>query len=167
MDAFLRHLRNQRMGSFLGSSLTFFQPTPAFYEALEPFKEKSIVDAGAGMGHVSKEGCKRGFRMLPIDIMPREGQWDAVMPVDAESMHYSEGQWLLVCRPDHSGWAYDTMEQALRAGAGVFYAGLERNFDCDLGDYLGRETKRWDNVGEDGETLFLFMPEALLPAEYD
>ena len=162
----LRSLRNQAMGGMYAPALQFFIPTASFFEALNPYKGTSLVEAGAGLGKVTQEAVKNGFRMLAIDIMPRDGQWERVTIMDAESMPYSSDLWLLMCRPDHSGWAYDTLELALKRGAGVFYAGLERNFDVDLGDYVGRETKRWDNVGEDGESLFLFMPDSLLPADH-
>jgi len=164
LDTSLRQLRNVTLGGITGSALTFFEPNDTFFTALTGYRDRMLVDAGAGMGHVSVQGTARGLNMLPVDIMPRYGQSDKVMLVEAESLPYGEHLWLLLCRPDHSGWAYDTMELALRRGAGVFYAGLERNFDCDLGDYVGRETKRWANVGEEGEDLFLFMPSALLPA---
>jgi hypothetical protein len=162
----LRTLRNQTMGGMCAPAMQFFIPTAAFFEALKPYQGKSLVEAGAGLGKVTEQAVKRGFRMRAVDIMPREGQWEHVMIIDAESMPYSASMWLLMCRPDHSGWAYDTLEIALKRGAGVFYAGLERNFEVDLGDYVGREAKRWDQVGEDGESLFLFMPEALLPPDH-
>jgi hypothetical protein len=139
-------------------SLRFFTPTELFFQALEPHKAVRLVEAGAGTGATSKELVERGFDMLPLDIMPREGQWDAVLPLDAESVPYSPELWLLICRPDHSGWAYDTMKLALNAGASVFYAGLERNFEIDLRDYLGQEKWRYADAGEEGESLFFFAP---------
>lgn len=164
----LRSLRNDALGGMLAPALQFFTPTGAFFEALAPYKGNSFVEGGAGLGKVTQEALSHGFKMLAIDLMPREKQWENVLVMAAESMPYSSDLWLLMCRPDHSGWAYDTLEIALKRGAGVFYAGLERNFEIDLGDYVGRETKRWDNIGEDGESLFLFMPESLLPPEdYD
>lgn len=161
----LRSLRNYAMAGMVAPALQFFTPNADFFKALEPYKGKGFVEAGAGLGKVTREAVGNGFRMLAIDVMPREKQWKQVVIMEAEGMPYSTDLWLLMCRPDHSGWAYDTLEIALKRGAGVFYAGLERNFEVDLGDYVGRETKRWDNVGEDGESLFLFMPEALLPPD--
>ncbi|MDO8414875.1 MAG: hypothetical protein Q7S87_01540 [Agitococcus sp.] len=160
----LRTRRNASLGGFMGSALQFFTPTESFFQALAEYKDKRIVDAGAGMGLVSIEAAARGFDMVAVDIMPREGQWERVLIMEAESMPYDANMWLLLCRPDHSGWAYDTLEHALQQGAGVFYAGLARNFDIDLGGYVGRESMRWENVGKEGETLFLFLPDALLAA---
>jgi hypothetical protein len=165
ITAELRRMRNHALSGMVAPALQFFTPTPAFFKALKPYKSTSMVEAGAGLGKVTQEAQAKGFKMMAIDIMPREGQWENVLTVDAESMPYSSDLWLLMCRPDHSGWAYDTLEIALKRGAGVFYAGLERNFEIDLGDYVGREAKRWDGIGEDGESLFLFMPESLLPPE--
>jgi hypothetical protein len=162
----LRNLRNQTLSGMRAPAMQFFIPNAAFFTALEPYKGTSFVEAGAGLGKVTQEALEHGFKMLAIDLMPRDGQWESVLVMDAESMPYSADLWLLMCRPDHSGWAYDTLELALKRGAGVFYAGLKRNFEVDLGDYVGRETKRWDKVGEDGESLFLFMPDALLPPDH-
>lgn len=167
LDFQLRQLRNVTLGGMTATSLRFFEPTEAFFQAMSAYKDRMVVDAGAGMGHVSAQLEARGHSMLPVDIMPREGQSPKVVLLEAESLPYGDNLWLMLCRPDHSGWAYDTMELALRRGAGVFYAGLERNFDCDLGDYVGRETKRWSQVGEEGEDLFLFMPSALLGDDDD
>lgn len=166
LPASLRNMRNMAMASAFAPALQFFTPTPAFFEALEPYKGKAFVEGGAGLGKVTQEANEKGFRMVAIDVMPRDGQWENVVIREAESMPYGPNMWLLVCRPDHSGWAYDCLEIALKSGAGFFYAGLERNFDVDLGDYVGRETKRWDLVGQEGESLFLFMPEALLPPDH-
>lgn len=164
MHATLRSLRNQTLGNMQGPEIRFFTPNYTFFNALEPYKDKMLVDAGAGTGMVSKEAAEHGFDMLAIDIMPRDGQWGKVVLLDAESVPYSDDRWLLLCRPDHSGWAYDVLELALRRGASVFYAGLERNLSIDLGEYVGRESMKWARVGEDGEDLFLFEPSCLLPS---
>jgi hypothetical protein len=161
----LRSLRNYALSNMVAPALQFFTPKESFFQALEAYKTHKLIEAGAGLGRVAKEAAERGFDVMAIDIMPREDQWECVIQMDAESMPYGPGAWLLMCRPDHSGWAYDTLEVALKRGAGVFYAGLERNFEVDLGDYIGRETAIWRNVGEDGEDLLLFMPEALLPED--
>jgi hypothetical protein len=146
------------MAGCYAGDLRFFMPTAAFYTALEPYKSIGLVDAGAGTGMVSKDLTERGFRMLAVDLMPREGQGEHVIQMEAESVPYGPNLWLLLCRPDHSGWVYDTMQRALARGAGVFYAGLERNFSIDLDDYVGRETMRYANVGEEEESLFFFEP---------
>lgn len=167
IPASLRQLRDARMRSMCLPALVFFEPKDSFFDALAPFKGTRIVEAGAGMGHVTREAAARGFNMVAVDLAGREVQWEQVQHIAAESMPYGPDTWLLMCRPDHSGWAYDTMEIALRAGATVFYAGLERNFSIDLGEYVGRETQRWENVGEEGESLFMFEPASLLPPYED
>lgn len=161
MSPFLRMLRNDAISQFTAGSVRFFEPTEAFFKALAPFKGKQFIDAGAGQGHVTAQARERGFKMLPVDIMPREGRVVEVLPLEAESQPYSEDLWLLICRPDHSGWAYETLRIALEAGASVFYAGLPRNFAVDLEDFQGLEAQRWDAVGEEEEVLLLFTPEAL------
>ena len=165
MNALLRELRNEVMLNMRGPAHRFFTPTAAFFAALEEFKHLTLVDAGTGMGQLPDEARKRGFKMVGLDLLRRPGQSESVLFMEAESFPYSDSKWLMMCRPDHSGWVYDTLETALKRGAGVFYVGLEDNLLTDLGDYIGRSTKAWQKVGKDGECMFLFMPSALLPED--
>ena len=158
MDAFLRALRNETMSNMMLGALRFFTPNDSFFEALEPYKHLRIVDAGTGTGDLPEEAMARGFSMIGLDLVPRKGQSASVLPMEAESFPYDKDNWLMMCRPDHSGWVYDTLEIALRRGAGAFYVGLEDNFERDLGEYLDQVAKRWDNVGESGEHMLLFLP---------
>lgn len=118
LDARLRALRNAHMQRGSLPALVFFTPTARFFEALEPFRQKAtLVEAGCGQGLVSKSLDKRGFQVVALDIAPRQKQWSKVQLREAESFPYSDAAFVLICRPDHSGWAYDTIEQALRRGA--------------------------------------------------
>ena len=158
MDALLRTLRNSALSRITAGALRFFTPLEAFYEALEPYKDLRIIDAGTGKGDLPEEAMQRGFNMVGIDLVERHGQSERVIFMEAESFPYDERTWLMMCRPDHSGWVYDTLEAALSRGAGVFYVGLESNFERDLDEYVDRVAKRWDNVGEEGEHMLLFLP---------
>jgi hypothetical protein len=166
MNDFMRNLRNRALGQMVAPSLRFFTPKDAFFEALEPYKHLRIIDAGTGCGLVPVEARARGFNMVGIDLMPRDGQDEEVLRLEAESFPYDAKTWMMVCRPSHDGWAYNTLEAALRRGASGFYVGLERNLEADLDGYLGRHAKVWRDVGEDGEHMFMFTPDKLLPADF-
>jgi hypothetical protein len=159
MDAILRDLRNRGMGKLMLGALRFFTPQERFYEALEPYRHLRIIDAGTGLGLLPDEAQARGFNMLGIDLAARQGQSENVLRFEAESFPYDASTWLMMCRPDHSGWAYGTLDIALVRGAGAFYVGLERNFERDLGEYVDRVVQRWDDVGEEGEHMLLFLPD--------
>lgn len=161
MNALLRELRNQTLQGMMAPAHRFFTPTEAFFSALEPYRDVMLVDAGTGLGQLPEEARERGFNMQGIDLLVRPNQSKTILFVDAESFPYSPERWLLMCRPDHSGWVYDTLEAALNRGASAFYVGLEQNFLVDLDDYLGRYAKAWPNVGKDGESMFLFTPACL------
>jgi hypothetical protein len=158
MQDLRRILRNNGVRGLTLPNLRFFTPIDAFYEALDPYRHLHLIDAGTGLGRLPEEAAKRGFNMLGIDLVARDGQSPDVLRLDAEDFPYDERTWLMMCRPDHSGWVYHTLEKALRLGAGAFYVGLEDNFERDLGEYVDEVSKRWDNVGEEGEHMLLFTP---------
>lgn len=165
MDSLLRELRNAALSQMVMPGHRFFKPTEAFYEALSEYKHLNFVDAGTGSGQLPEEAMERGFRMVGIDLVERPGQSNNVVFMEAESFEYSKATWLLMCRPDHSGWVYDTLEAALKRGAGAFYVSKLSNLIRDLEDYASRASRVWKDVGEDGEAMFLFLPEDLITDE--
>lgn len=161
MNQLLRDLRNQALARVQMPSHRFFVPTENFYAALAEFKHLKFIDAGTGSGQLPDEACARGFKMLGLDLVSRPGQSKNVKFQEAESYPYSELEWLLMCRPDHSGWVYDTLETALARGAGAFYVSKPENLARDLEGYATRATHLWRDVGEAGECMLLIMPSAL------
>jgi hypothetical protein len=158
LSPFLRALRDEQLSRMTFDNHRFFTPLEDFFEALEPYRHLHLIDAGTGLGRLPDEARLRGFNMLGIDLVVREEQSENVQYADAELFNYSEQTWLMMCRPDHSGWVYESLERALSHNAGVFYVGLESNFELDLADYVGKAVKRWDNVGEEGEHMLLYLP---------
>jgi hypothetical protein len=159
LSPFLRALRDEQLSRMTFNNHRFFTPLEGFFEALEPYRHLHLIDAGTGLGRLPDEALLRGFNMLGIDLVVREEQSESVQYADAELFSYDEQTWLMMCRPDHSGWVYDSLERALSCNAGVFYVGLESNFELDLDDYAEKAVKRWDNVGEEGEHMLLFLPQ--------
>jgi hypothetical protein len=99
--------------------------------------------------------------MQGIELVRRPGQSPNVEFREAESYPYSESTWLLMCRPDHTGWVYDTVEAALRRGASALYVSKGCNLTLDLDCYAGRAARVWQDVGKDGECMLLLEPSAL------
>jgi len=167
MDDLLRKLRNQVLGemSVCMPQHRFFVPTEAFFAALSEFKHLQLIDAGTGSGELPDEARDLGFNMVGIELARRPGQSPNVVFREAESYPYSPTSWLLMCRPDHSGWVYDTVEAALRRGASALYVSKASNLTLDLDCYASRASRVWQNVGQDGECMLLLEPNALLPTD--
>ena len=135
----------------------WFTPTEKFWEIIASFGKQLFVDCGCGTGALTQEALDRELVFLAIDLMPRRGQAPGVLQLDATSMPFSKHMWPLICRPNHSGWAYYTICSALRRGADAFYVGLTSNIDIDLEGlvpYTG-----FSNVGEEGEVMLWFKNE--------
>ena len=126
----------------------FFQPTKKFIDWANNLN-LTIVDCGAGMGHLSK--CLDN--VICIDMIPREGRDPCVLDMDAlEFEHFGEKCVALLARPCHGDWVQQVFRKALDKGSRVFYAGLPRNYDDDL-DGCEREIIM-DGAGEEGEELW-------------
>lgn len=157
----LAALKRQALAGICLPAGDFFRPTERFFDALKPFHKQGInfIDAGTGSGRVPVEARKHGLNMLGIDLCDRVDQEMDVLCIDATQALYGPKVWPTICRPSHDGWCYDTIVYALKRGAGVFYAGLDRNVAVDLEEFADLATLRiWADVGEDGEKLYLIPP---------
>lgn len=163
MNDLLRQLRNEVLGQMVVPMMQprFFVPNERFFSALAEFKGVKFIDAGTGTGELPDEACALGFNMQGIELVRRPNQSPNVEFREAESYPYSDTTWLLMCRPDHSGWVYDTVEAALRRGASALYVSKGCNLTLDLDCYAGRASRVWKDVGRDGECMLLLEPAAL------
>lgn len=162
MNDFLTQLRMSAYGH-LGtmSNLTWFTPTKVFWQRLAPHKhEIQFVDAGCGVGNLTRAALKRGYKMLPVDLVPRDGQIETVLQRDAVRMGYGPMCWPMICRPDHSGWVYDCVDAALYQRATAFYVSLPHNKDRDLDDYVEHIVEEIPDVGVEGETMYVLKRNA-------
>jgi hypothetical protein len=153
----LRYAAYSQIGTLAG--LQWFTPNEKFWSTLEAYKSINLVDAGCGVGNVTREAKKRGFIMTPVDMIRRKGQIKSVMHVDAVTLPYSKETWPLICRPDHSGWAYDCMARALSLGACAIYVGKEENIEQDVDDLESKISLRIEAVGEEEEVFLLLEPK--------
>lgn len=140
-----------RLGTM--ANLRWFTPTELFWELIEPFKDKKIVDCGCGVGDTTREGFALGFNMVGIDLVKRYGQHKEVLHVDACAFPFNKNVWPLVCRPDHSGWVYDCLQRAMTRGATALYVGLWDNLDRDLDDLQEDVVESHRGVGIENEVL--------------
>ncbi len=135
----------------------FFTPLPRFWDVLNDVvpHEVQLVDAGCGQGDLLREADQVGRTLIGIDVTPRDDQDPRVLLLDAIRFRWNKRIWPMMCRPSHDGWAYLTMRAARKAGAGVLYVGLPKNYAVDLGSV--RSTSH-GIVGEEGERLYLLEP---------
>lgn len=133
----------------------FFKPTSEFFEVLKTFGKRGFIDAGCGLGTLSKEAKARGISMVGIDLCQRPGQDTSVLQMDATQFPYGKHLWPVICRPNHDGWVNDAACHALVRGASVLYVGLDHNIEDDLDDLLFNISGHWPDVGKDGEGMWL------------
>lgn len=136
---------------------TFFNPSDNFWDLLQSdwYHYRRVIDAGCGVGEVSRGLRDRGRDYVAIDLHQRREQGGS--DIDIRIMNICEwyceyGDLLIVARPNHSGWATEALVTAVRDRAEAIYVGLEKNISVDL-DGLVIEKLRED-VGGDGESAW-------------
>jgi hypothetical protein len=137
--------------------MRFFEPTPAFFEAMRPFYGLDIIDIGAGKGHVAVALAAHAHSVTAIDVRT-DG---AVFPVDeanAVTFDYPAGSVALFCRPCHSPFFVEpTIARAIECDVrAIIYAGLPRNVNNDLGMFRRRFRRAVSHVGGEGESFYLY-----------
>lgn len=152
----LRHTLMQRMSGHKLARIRFFTPTRNFYGALESYSSLAFVDCGTGAGDLPREMRAEGFHVTGVDMFRRDGQDKTVLIQDVTRFPFGANSVALCCRPDHSGWAHELMKRVLAADAYFFYVSKPCNLQGDLG--RARYFKCWQDVGKDGESMYLFKP---------
>jgi hypothetical protein len=137
----------------------FFTPKPAFWDYLKTLRGIRIIECGAGSGDLISEAEQHGLAITANDICRRPGQDPRVRSDDATALDWSPTLWPLICRPSHDGWANEVADRAQTQGSYTLWVGLPRNFEKDLSCY-GPKCKLFrDDVGEDGERLYIIKPK--------
>lgn len=138
--------------------MVFFEPTKAFIDYLRKLSlGRGIIDVGAGCGLLSSVLANAGFKVLAIDIIPRDQAYHPVALLDATEMQFPAHCLPVMARPCHSEWIDKTIDNALRHASQFLYVGLERNFATDLGELAGKYKLTYEQfeAGNDGETAVL------------
>lgn len=164
----IRELVEGRIGGLGPVEVRFFTPTPAFYSAMEPFRDNIINEAGCGRGDTLVELREAGFKAAGCDL-----RVDAVGSIQrgiqrmcATRFPYCDRIVLLICRPDHSGWAEEAILKALAAGSTAIYVGLASNIERDFDpDVITQAVKQIDGVGQEGESMWIFDPSSFVHPE--
>lgn len=158
MNRLMQELKRDAVAGMKLPALRFFTARPRFFDILMTF-DANWVEAGCGNGHTTREARDRGLGMVGVDICEREGQLPEVVIADAILMPYLPTIWPLICRPNHDGWPEDVIEAAFKRGsAGAVYVGFEKNLETDLGEYADRHSQAWEEVGMEGESMWLLRP---------
>ena len=140
----------------------FFIPNDRFWNKLDALKDSfdMIVDCGTGNGELPSEAMERHIKMAGVDICLRDGNGPTIVQIiPAHRMPYSDRIWALTCRPNHSGWCNLLQTQAQDTGAGFIYVGLPNNIDNDLSLDLNLPDDLILDVGEEGESMLVWLPE--------
>lgn len=145
-------------GAGVGADGVFFMPEQVFFDYLEKIcPQKQVVDVGSGMGFLSMLLAQRGYKVLAIDIYPREDAYYEAASFDATEIQFPANCLPLLCRPCHGGWPEVVIEHALLTTTSVLYVGLRENVISDIGIFYNKYRIEETNfpVGNDGEIAVL------------
>jgi hypothetical protein len=138
----------------------FFEPNKAFLAYMKKHHRLSyIYDVGAGQGHVTKALRKAGLKKVnAIDLFSREGAVVKVTHANSMDYPYKSGSVVMLCRPCHGTFVESTIARALlRRVSTIIYVGLTKNVKNDLSGYYRKFKKVANNVGEDGENIWVYQ----------
>ncbi len=153
---FEKELRRQLIGTPLGSC-RFFEPTRKFADYMQrSCKGRGVYDVGAGAGHVAAYLRRNAsLSVVAIDMHRHQSPEIDVHMADGTDFLYNEGCVVMLCRPCHGAFVEQVIEQAIACRANVvFYVGLERNVEDDLGDFLPRFKEVCKDAGDEGELVW-------------
>lgn len=149
-------------GDVVLPAIRFFTGNDLFFSSLKALVDEKggrpmILECGCGSQDTTRDLAARGFLVRGVDLYRREGQTSDVYIQDAVMMPFDEMTWALLCRPDHSGWASDTIERCIKRGGVGIYVGLEKNYHQDIDEDVNEfMVKRICNVGVEGEDMWVF-----------
>lgn len=143
------------------TTLRFFTPTERFWVCLQEWlkPDSSVVEVGAGAGYTTEEARTRYNQWYGIDVRTDgDTLTRGVLRDDATTYDYSRWDVMIACRPDHSGWVQEAVEQAIKQNCVAIYVGLEDNFPTDMYDLEDNYCIKYFDVGAEGEHMWVFRP---------
>lgn len=155
MLTFLQDLKLTTLQNMPSSGMRWFYPTEAFWQFLSRFPGVTFIDVGTGAGDLPVEATLRGIKMLGLD--PRPSRNPITIRCLGETYGYRDSSWAMTCRPCHDGFSAAVKDKALSDGAAYIYVGLSSNLHEDVGDDVPDVCVPL--VGEEGESLYLYLPE--------
>lgn len=138
------------------SPVRFFCPLHAFFAAMHAYRHATIVDVGAGQGHVTDALLAHGFDAVGIDVRT-DGASSSVRLVNALAFDYPAGSVGLFCRPCHSALFVEPVIDRMiaRDVAAIVYVGKATSVKGDV----GRHRKKFHMhgvVGVERERMYVF-----------
>ena len=139
-------------------ALRFFEPNMKFLNWVKRYhRHHEIYDVGAGCGHVAHALYERSAvdRVIALDVIHRDKMEYHIQIGDGTIYPYSEGSLVMLARPCHGVFVENVVAQATRCKANyVWYIGLDKNVERDLGDFLPFFNCKLTGIGEDNEKLW-------------
>lgn len=143
--------------------MRFFKPTPHFWDFADRFRGRSVIEIGCGDGDLVREMEMDGHRIMGVD--PRFSLLDETIPADLSNRILPLGiedapellasdSILLICRPCHTGFP-EYVRANMSDHSALFYIGLNKNLDRDLGEFAKFAILIHQHAGEDGEAIYL------------
>lgn len=144
-------------------SMQFFKPSDTFLDDLiARFPGGLFVDAGCGLGHLTKALRERGAKCMPLDLHPTESaqlKRHEIMPISAPDFQYTEGMVVIMARPNPGHWIEQTFDQTRACQVPLVYVGKPANQARDI-DGLTYAPERWlENVGEENEVAWVITAD--------
>jgi hypothetical protein len=133
----------------------FFSPNENFLDwAKENLRGKTIIECGAGTGHLSKKLQSIDLSVLPIDMCDREETETTVIKKNAETFDYPENSIVIMARPNRGDWINNTINKALTTASYLLYIGLKEHVEEDILSLPFEIETILENAGKDNETVF-------------
>jgi hypothetical protein len=138
------------------SPVRFFCPLHAFFAAMCAYRHATIVDVGAGQGHVTDALIAHGFDAVGIDVRT-DGASSSVQLANALAFDYPAGSVGLFCRPCHSAlFVEPTIDRMVACDvSAIVYVGKWKSAGSDLGRHR-KKFKLAGVVGVERERLYVW-----------
>jgi len=158
MDYLLDPMRMIEKEAYMPFSSQFFIPKPEFVEwCKKTYPDANWVDCGCGQGQVTKLLQDNGVSVLAIDLYAKDNAVTEVLEMSAPMFPFGENMVGLICRPCRGAWIHATIIKVVESGCPCVYVGKESHFDADLAPLPYKVQLVLEDIGDDGENLWLIQ----------
>lgn len=136
----------------------FFEPKAEFVDwCKKTYPDANWVDCGAGQGHVVKILRDAGLSVTGIDLFLCSDDLviDDMIPMDSAMFPFHNGMVALLCRPCRGDWIHATIIKVVESECPMVYVGKQSHFDEDLAPLPYKVELMLNDIGEDGENMWL------------
>lgn len=122
--------------------MTFFEPYSSFLSFLHTYSNsRLLIDCGCGDGQLVQQylslypsGDVLGIDIFLLGNPHRSEEKLPIYELSCELFPFQSHMLPLFCRPCHSGFVYETIQQYSNVISEFLYVGLEKNIQLDLDD---------------------------------